>query len=215
MTICRIERNDAEKRIEALLSGAPTAKPTATIVLSAGAPPVNATATSDASAQVDLEELSRDAIRQHIARKFAGHNLAVLVEAVLTAQGYKTYLSPPGPDGGVEVLAGQGGHGFDGARIAVQVKSGSIEVDTSIFREFRGVMDGFGANQGLIVSWGGFKNSVKRDIPSHFFKIRMWDADDLIAEIVRHYDKFPATIQAALPLKRVWMLVGAIDNADE
>jgi restriction system protein len=211
MTVCQISRNQAEARIRAKLQiGPPVLTPTASIAVAAtGDLP---TPSEETAAPVNLEELANDAIRQHIARKFDGHEFAQLVEAVLNAQGFKTYLAPPGPDGGIDVLAGEGAHGFDGTRLAVQVKSGSIVVDTGIFREFKGVMESFGATQGLIVSWGGFKASVLRDLPAHFFKIRMWNADELIRQIVRHYDALPPTIQARLPLKRVWMLVSTIDD---
>lgn len=74
------------------------------------------------------------------------------------------------------------------------------------------MMEHFGATQGLIVSWGGFRNTVKRETPQQFFKIRMWEADDLIAEVIDTYDRLPASIQASLPLKQVWMLIGNVDD---
>ena len=207
MTVCRIGRNDAEARVRALLNG------TALPVLVTEAFQAHAAGASEPVVDdVDLEEILRDAIRTHITRKFAGHGLAELVEAVLSAQGYKTFLSPPGADGGVDVLAGSGPHGFDGARLAVQVKSGSIEVDTDMLRLFQQAMSDFGAGSGLIVSWGGFRNPVARRKGEQFFKIRMWNADDLIAEVLSCYDKLPASIQARLPLKRTWILDASTDE---
>lgn len=75
--------------------------------------------------------------------------------AVLAAEGFVTHVSPAGPEGGVDALAGQGGRGFDGARLAVQVKSGRIVVDAGTLRELHGMMANFGASRGLMVSWGG------------------------------------------------------------
>ena len=209
MTVCNIDRHDAENRVRALLS-APLPSPGTVAMPSLSSEAADA---DEALAEnVDYEELLRDEIRNHIARKFAGHDLAALVEAILQAQGFKTYLSPPGPDGGVDVLAGQGPHGFDGARLAVQVKSGSIVVDTSTFREFRGVMQHFGAHHGLIVSWGGFKPTVRRAEPQEFFNIRMWGEDELIEALLANYEALPSSIRARIPLKQTWILVDGTDE---
>ena len=40
-----------------------------------------------------------------IIQKAKGHGLAQIVEALLRAKGFTTYMSPPGPDKGVDILA--------------------------------------------------------------------------------------------------------------
>gem|GEM_PF-971062 len=45
---------------------------------------------------MDVGQLASDQIQKHIAKKFRGYKLAELVEAVLSAQGYVTQVSPPG-----------------------------------------------------------------------------------------------------------------------
>lgn len=202
MTVCEVKRNDAETRITALLSE--TTLPVSAVLESAHA---SFATSDDATDTVNFEELARDMIRTHISRKFDGHGLAELVEAVLQTQGYKTFRSPPGPDGGVDVLAGLGPQGLNGPSLAVQVKSGLIEVDTNTLRLFKTAMNEFHADQGLIVSWGGFKQTVQREVAREFFKIRMWGQDDFIDAILSNYEALPPAIQARLPLKRMWMLV--------
>jgi restriction system protein len=81
-----------------------------------------------------------------------GHELAQLVGDILRAEGFVTTVSPAGPDGGVDILAGQGSMGFDGATLAVQVKSGQADAPT--LHELQGVMSNFGATRGLLVCWG-------------------------------------------------------------
>ena len=66
------------------------------------------------------------------------------------------------------------------------------------------------AQQGLFVSWAGFKSSVERERPSLFFHVRLWNADDLIAQLFGHYDKLDEDLRAELPFKRIWVL--ATDN---
>jgi len=89
----------------------------------------------------------------------------------------------------------------------VQVKSGNDPVDVKVLRELQGVMKNFGAESGLLVSWGGFKPTVISEGRRLFFEIRLWDSGNLIEAVLNHYDELPAELQAELPLKRVWALV--------
>jgi restriction system protein len=201
MTVCQIQRNQAEQRIQALLAG--SSKP----VSPSSATTIEAENPADVAAPVNIEEYAADQIRTHIGQKFRGHGLARLVTALLEAQGYRTIMSPPGADGGVDVIAGGGPMGFDSPRICVQVKSSDQPLDVNELRQLQGVMDGFGAERGLLVAWGGFRQSVLSDARRLFFKIRLWDAGDLVSVLLEHYDRLPADLQAELPLKRIWTLV--------
>ena len=71
----------------------------------------------------------------------------------------------------------------------------------------KGVMKDFGADQGLLVSWSGFKRSVLSEARRSFFEIRLWDASNLVEAIMSHYDKFDEQLRADLPLRRIWTLV--------
>lgn len=195
MTVCRIQRNQAAERVQALLTGKTKPGPAA------------APASSEAEAEPDLEQLAGDQITNYINRKFKGHGLTRLVAAVLQAQGYQVRVSPEGPDGGVDILAGRGGLGFETPRLVVQVKSGDSEVDVNVVRELQGVMHSFGADQGLIVAWSGYRGTVEKEAARNFFKIRLWDAADLVQKVQEHYDQLPDAIQAELPLKRIWTIV--------
>jgi restriction system protein len=74
-------------------------------------------------------------------------------------------------------------------------------------RELQGVMKSFGAEQGLLVSWGGFKNSVLSEARRLFFEIRLWDAGDVVNALLEDYERMSAELQAELPLKRIWAMV--------
>ena len=37
-----------------------------------------------------------------------------------------------------------------------------------------------------------------------FFRVRLWDQDALINQLLEQYDKLPDDLRAELPLKRVW-----------
>lgn len=204
LTVCQISRNDAERRIKALLTDPTTA-------VSDGIRPVGSTTVIEpgevTDAAVDLAEIGRDQIRRRLAERFKGHELARLVGELLKAEGFVCEVSPAGPDGGVDVLAGQGGMGFDGATMAVQVKSGSTVVDAPTLRELKGVMGNFGAKRGLLVSWGGFTKIARQEARRLFFEIRLWDSDAVIDKLQEVYRHLPADVQAEIPLQRVWTLL--------
>ena len=192
MTVCRIERNDAEQRVRELLAASPgqgLSRPAA------------------APRAPDIEQRLHGMIRDRIAQKFKGHQLATLIAAVLEAQGYKARLSPPGADGGVDILAGSGPLGFDAPRLVVQVKSQDSKIDVRLLRELAGVMSRFQADHGLLVGWGGFNQPVKTEAAADYFRIRLWDACDVVAAVKEHYPRLPADVRAEIPLKQVWTLV--------
>ncbi|MEX0753284.1 MAG: restriction endonuclease [Xanthobacteraceae bacterium] len=194
LTVFQVRRNDAEERMRAILEGrTPKIEPSALDVLE--------------TEFINIERQARDRIISHIGRKFRAHELERLVEAVLQAQGFITDRTPPGADGGVDILAGRGLLGFDPPRLAVQVKSSETPVDVSSVRELQGVMRAFGADLGLFVAWGGFRGTAPRDARRDFFQLRLWDAEDLLDQILQLYEKLPSDIQAELPLKQVWTLV--------
>jgi len=193
MTVCKIERNDAENRVKKILEGKGSNEGV-----------INPKIVEEVT---DIEEYSKDQIIKYINAKFKGHNLARLVDAILRAQGYITKQSPPGPDGGVDILAASGPLGFDAPRICVQVKSSSSAIDVKVLRELQGVVSKVRASQGLLVSWGGFTTQALQEARDAFFSIRLWDQGALLDEIFKYYERFDDELKAELPLKRIWGLV--------
>ena len=204
MTVCEITRNHAEERFRAILDGKPDPALKGRGMRKNEVPsPSGEEATLEMH---DLEEQGYDQIRSLIESKFKGHELARLVEAILNVQGYQTHRSPPGPDGGVDILAGNGPMGFERPRICVQVKSGGAQNDAPI-RELEGVMSRMGAEQGMFVSWDGFQGTALKGTRDLFFKVRFWDSQRLIQALLDNYGRLPADLQAELPLKRIWVVV--------
>ncbi|MCC0004173.1 MAG: restriction endonuclease [Methylobacteriaceae bacterium] len=205
MTVCEISRNDALRRVEAVIksgkdpgfeSGAD--KP---IKLQAG--------TDDAAADsnVDLVEIARDQIERKIASTFTGHDFTRLVAEILKAQGYLVNVSPPGADNGIDIVAGRGALGFDEPRLVVQVKSGTVTVDQPTLQALIGAVQDTHANHGLLVSWGGFKRTVDARRNELFFRIRLWGRKEIIAALFEVYERLPEEFRAELPLRRIWTLV--------
>ncbi|MDC7693866.1 restriction endonuclease [Asticcacaulis sp. DXS10W] len=212
LTVCRIHRNDAETRIAAVLNGkidpAISSRNVASVGEGKGVKDAKegVITADDTSAAVDLMEVADDAIRMKIATVFKGHRLSTLVGAVLETQGYKVVVSPPGADGGVDIVAGKGPLGFDEPRLVVQVKSQDAAVDVSVLRELQGVMRQFSAEQGLLVAWGGVTKALAKEAQRLFFEIRIWDAGEIVKAVQQSYEHLSEEVQADLPLKRIWVL---------
>lgn len=153
----------------------------------------------------DIEELVQDQIENRIKSEFAGHDLAELVEAILKADGYFTRASPPGPDGGVDILAARGILGFDDDRICVQVKSGDRAADKNVVLQMEGSIRDHGAQKGLLVSIGGVDNAARNHLKMKFFDMRLWQLPDLLANLYRTYNNLPEEIRARLNLKQIWI----------
>lgn len=194
LAVGRVRREFADAHIEAIIEGQEP-------------PEIEIAEEIEAEDNEDIEQFARDQISSYVHANFRGHSLEKLVGAVLEAQGYKVRISPEGPDGGIDILAGAGPLGFDPPRLAVQVKSGQTPVNVDIVRAFSGVMNRFGAEHGLVVAWSGFRGTVERETAQDYFKIRLWDAEDLVKNIQKYYDRLPKDIQAELPLKKIWILL--------
>ncbi|MGD1932464.1 MAG: restriction endonuclease [Leptolyngbyaceae cyanobacterium] len=203
MTICRITRNDAEVRIKKMAKN--------NWKSDYEAPSINAETsdTAEDSGGLDIERFAKDQIAKFLTAKYSGHGMARLVEAILNAKGFLTYRAPEGPDKGVDLLAAPGALGFESPKICVQVKSGDTPVDRPTLDQLIGAMQNFGAESGLLVSWSGFKGSVDKELPAQFFRVRLWDQDALIEELLACYESLEEELKAELPFKRVWAIANS------
>ena len=211
-TVCEVKRNEAERRIHDMAKNGWKSPGLPRITITDDADAEDSTGDGD---RFDLERLARDRIAKVIVSRFKGHGMALLVEAVLIAQGYTTHRSPEGPDKGIDILAALGPLGFGQPRIAVQVKSGDSAIDRPTLDQLIGAMQNVQADQGLLVSWGGFKTSVDREKATQFFRVRLWDQDALIQQILANYDKLDEDLRAELPLKRIWTVAEQDDASGD
>ena len=197
LTFGQVRRDNAEKRILAALS----------VHAEAGTVLLARTGAEDGAADVedapDVAALGLEQVRQLVTQRFAGHGLTDLVAEVLRAQGFTgVSQSPPGADRGVDILAGIGPLGMDAPRLAVQVKTGQAGVQE--FRQLRGTMADFDADQGLLVAWAGFKGTARAEARTSHFSVRLWDAPDLLDQVFAHYEQLSPELRSRLPLTRVW-----------
>lgn len=192
MTFSRAERNQAEKRIRAFIRGK---KEIYKVLLK-----------EEEKVSIDIEEEAINQLRDYISRRFKGHELAKLVAGILEAQGFKTMVSPPGPDGAVDITCSSGALGLSEPRICVQVKSQASPVGVTVYRELRDKTNRMNATHGLLVSWGGFKKTIDTEAKDDVFKIMRWGSKEIIEELLRNYINLPTEIKSIIPLKQIWIL---------
>ena len=202
MTVCQVSRNDAEIRVRNM---AKNRWKSSGPMLSASEKSAEKRDESNESLQ-DLAQAARDQIARLIIARFQGHGMTRLVDAVLRARGYTTYMSPEGPDKGIDILAAPEPMGFGEPRVCVQVKSSDSALDRPTLDQLIGVMQNVQASHGLLVSWGGFKSTVDKEEATQFFRVRLWDQGDLIDQVLAHYDKLEEDIRTELPLKQIWIV---------
>lgn len=209
LTIFWVGNNDATYRLEQVMNGRPD--PGARSALNAGT--ARPTELSEAPSEdanttglsINLAEVAQDEIAKRLQEDFKGHELSQLVEALLTAEGFKCRNSPPGADGGVDVLAGMGPLGMDSPKLVVQVKSQTGAVGDEVLQKLNGAIHRFKADQALLVTFGGVSGPAKSYLEGQYFNIRVWTMDDILQAIYKHYPSLDNELKARLPLKQVWV----------
>lgn len=206
MTICEIKRNSALERVEAVLDNG--SDPGA-LLGKQGQAPLLPQATDDEEAeaddyQTDIEDIANQQIISLIKSEFAGHALADLVAEIMRIEGYTTKVSPPGADGGVDILAAGGTLGLGEDRICVQVKSGDGAANHDVVLRLIGSVSNSQAQTGLLVSIGGVNAVAQKELDSNFFKLRLWQMPDLLKALFRTYGELSDETRAKLPLKQIW-----------
>jgi restriction system protein len=207
MTVCEVQRHDALKRVLAVAKGGKDPGDGATPDLPSKSEAAGEMGGAEVDQTVNLELIARDQIERRISSVFIGHEFTNLIAAILTAQGYETHVSSAGPDSGIDIVAGRGALGFEPPRLVVQVKSGDINVDQPTLQGLIGCVQDAHADQGLLVSWSGFKPTVRKRTNELYFRVRFWGRDEIVNALLSVYDRLPEEIRAELPLRRTWTLV--------
>ena len=143
--------------------------------------------------------------------KLDWQQLQDLVAGVIRAMGYKTIVSSPGPDGGVDIFASPDGLGLEEPRIFVEVKHRpDVRIGSQDVRSFLG-----GRQQGdrcLYVSTGGFSRDAKSQALGSNIPIRLIDKSQLRELLVDHYEALDSETRALVPLKRVYWPIRLSDS---
>lgn len=129
-----------------------------------------------------------------------------LVASLLKAMDYHVaYVSPPGPDKGLDILAYTDPLGATGPRIKVQVKRRADRVTVDGVRAFMALLGG--QDVGLFICAGGFTKDAEAEVRSQENRrLTLIDLDRLFGLWVEHYEQIPEVERQLLPLRPVYFL---------
>ena len=85
----------------------------------------------------------------------------------------------------------------------MQVKTGQI--GSEVVAQLNGLVTTHGADYGLLATWTGLSKPARDAVKHQRFRVKVWDAKDVIDSIQRNYERLPEDVRARLPLQRVWM----------
>ena len=157
---------------------------------------------SVAAVAEDIEETTRDFVLKRLAQELKGHPFADFVAHLLNTMGYRTRVSPEGPDGGIDIVAHKDELGFEPPIIKVQVKSSEGSIGDPAVSALYGKV---GVNEfGLLVTLGTFTTQATQFAKAKS-NLRLIDGDELVQLVFQHYDEFDSRYKGLLPLRRVYV----------
>ena len=149
-----------------------------------------------------LAELALERIKDRLTN-LTWDEMQEMVAALLRALGYRTQVSPAGPDRGKDIVASRDGFGFEPPRIVVEVKHRPKQPMGA--PEIRAFLGGRHAeDRGLYVSTGGFTREAHFEAERASTVTHLMTLDDLASSIVENYDSLDARGRILLPLQKLY-----------
>jgi len=149
----------------------------------------------------DIEDRALEFIKDRLVR-LDWQEMQELVAGLLRAMGYKTRVSPSGPDRGKDNVASPDGLGFESPRIVVEVKHRSGAMGSSEVRSFLGGRHK--DDKGLYVSTGGFTKEARYEAERASIPLSLMDIDDLIDALLENYEALDNDTKQLVPLRRLY-----------
>ena len=150
----------------------------------------------------EVASLASEAIKDRLA-ELSWEDMQEVVAGLLRAMGYKTTISPTGPDRGKDIVASPDGFGFREPRIVVEVKHRRGErVGSQQIRSFLGGRHPH--EKGLYVSTGGFSKEAYYEAERANIPLTLLDFESLVEAIFEHYPMFDEETRQILPLRRIY-----------
>lgn len=156
----------------------------------------------------EAEESAWSEIENHM-QKMPPYDFQNMVAALLRAMGYHvSWVAPPGPDKGIDILAHTDPLGTSVPRIKVQVKRRADKITPEGLRSFMAVLSD--QDVGIFVSTGGFTKEAESEARTQERrKVTLVDLEKLFDLWVLHYEKIAESDKRLLPLKPVHYLAPA------
>ena len=154
----------------------------------------------------EAEEVAWSEIRSYLVT-MPPYEFQALVGALLGAMGYYVlWISPPGADRGIDLIAHNDPLGTTSPRILVQVKrQGDTKIAVDGLRAFLAVLGE--QDVGIFISAGGFTSDAEREARSQQNRrVTLIDLNRLVELWVEHFSSLADEDRQRLPLKPVHYL---------
>lgn len=149
----------------------------------------------------NIEDITRDFILSQLSLHLKGHPLAAFVAHLFETMGYRTQVSPPGADGGVDIVAHKDEFALLPPIIKVQVKSSSSSVDGPDVAYLNGILGP--SEYGILVTLGTFTSAAKSSAGG-MSKVRLIDGAALTDLVLQHYDSLDPKYKSIVRLRKVY-----------
>jgi restriction system protein len=143
---------------------------------------------------------------EHYVQAMNPFDLQKLVAALLGAMGYYvSWVAPPGPDGGIDIVAHNDPLGTTAPRIKVQVKRRADKITIREVREFISVLSEH--DVGIFFSVGGFTKEAETAAREKETRmLTLLDLQKFVDLWIKNYPKIEESDKRLLPLEPVYYL---------
>lgn len=145
-----------------------------------------------------------DEMISDILSQIDAYDFQDLVAGLLKAMEFKTRVSAPGRDLGVDIIAFPDAFGFQSPRVKVQVKHRKGQATAPEVRQLAGTLRQ--NENGLFLSTGGFTTEALRE-PEKHTSITLIDRDHFVNLLLEHYERLEPQYQALVPLRKAYIPV--------
>jgi restriction system protein len=158
----------------------------------------------DAEAQVRDEMIEKaDQFIEDAINELDWKQMQDLVAGILRSMGYRTTVSLPGADRGVDIFASPDGLGLQEPRIFVEVKHrDQTAMGAEKVRAFLGGRKA--GDKCLYVSTGSFTREARYEAERASVPLTLLDLQGLRKLLVENYERLDAETRALVPLKRLY-----------
>jgi len=156
----------------------------------------------------EIQQSTRDFVLKRLEREQKGHPLQDFVADLLSTLGYRTRVTPKGPDGGVDILAHKDELGIEPPLVKVQVKSGAGSVGNGDVAALYGQIENTSQEFGLFITLGSF-SAAALNFARNKSNLRLVDGDALVDLVLKHYEQLDPKYQTMIPLTQVYVPRGS------
>lgn len=153
----------------------------------------------------EAEEAAWETIRKFL-RQVDPYEMQSMVGGLLKAMGYHLYFeAPPGPDGGIDIVAFSDPLGSKPPRIKVQVKREAGAMSPDQVRSFMSLIgDG---EVGIFINVGGFSKTTHEEVRKQMTRhVTLIDDEGFFDLWVKHYGSLEDTYKKKMPIRPIYFL---------